>query len=145
MLNRLFVLCLVLLQCVEQIVALFAVLCTVLCVVHMFAVCLVLFLVLCVLHIFYSLYCSRCCGPKGRLGISDVSPLSGILGLPVDSMFADGRGSSVEWSFRSKDTGFHPLVGQGERQFFCPSQSTPSYVQHASTFVQMLKIPIHLS
>ena len=28
-----------------------------------------------------------------------------------------------EWEFKSKDLGFDPLVGQGEKQFFCPSES----------------------
>ena len=36
-----------------------------------------------------------------------------------------GRGPVVrELEFKSKDPGFEPLVGQGEEQFFCPSEST---------------------
>ena len=36
-----------------------------------------------------------------------------------------GRNSVVRASeFRSEDSGFDPLVGQSEGQFFCPSEST---------------------
>ena len=50
--------------------------------------------------------------------------------------------------FKSEDPGFD-LVGQGEGQFFCPSDSThadlrvpdpPSCLRHAPKFVRMLKI-----
>ena len=38
----------------------------------------------------------------------------------------DGGRSSVDRQpeFKSKDLGFNPLAGQGEKQFFCPSEST---------------------
>ena len=69
---------------------------------------------------------------------------------------ANGGRSSVATAseFKSKDTGFDPLVWQDEGQFFCPSESTlvqtclcltplplSSCVRHAPKTVRMLKIP----
>ena len=62
------------------------------------------------------------------------------------------RGSVVSASeFNSEDPGFDPLVGQGEGQFFYPSESIvvqtclcpPLRVQYGThpKFVRMLKIP----
>ena len=55
-----------------------------------------------------------------------------------------------ESEFKSDDPGFDPLVGQGEGQFFYPSESTlvqaclcltpPSCGQPAPTFMRTLKI-----
>ena len=62
--------------------------------------------------------------------------------------------NAAQWldsrNFKSEDPGFDPLAEQGERQFFCPSESTlvqtcfapdpPFCVRHAPKYVRMLKI-----
>ena len=44
----------------------------------------------------------------------------------VRLLTSDGGHSSVVrvLEFKSEDPGFDPLMGQGQRQFFCPSKST---------------------
>ena len=77
----------------------------------------------------------------------------------ADIIQREGVAQRSASDFMSEDPGFDPLAGQGEEQFFYPSESSlvlslsviscadlfvpdpPSCVRHGHKFVRMLKIP----
>ena len=76
-----------------------------------------------------------------------------MFGAVEDTNMGEGERSSAvsAWEFKSEDLGFDPLVGQGEEQLFCPSESTLAHTCLCLTplrvygtalkFVRTLKIP----
>ena len=88
--------------------------------------------------------CFTTCSASSIVHLHYLSAFSFLSVLCINHLLGGCSCRALE--FKSEDPGFDPLAGQGERQFFYPSESNlvpdpPSCARYTVKFVRTLKIP----